>query len=44
MLTEALANIRKYIIVADETDEQIIEIDLTEELTPSLYDINIDEF
>jgi len=43
MLTEALANIRKYIIVAEDTDEQIIEIDLTEELTPSLYDINIDE-
>jgi len=41
MLTEALANIRKYIIVADETDKQIIEIDLAEKL-PGLYDFNID--
>ena len=43
MLTEALANVRKYIVVVDKDDEQIIEIDLTDELTPSLYDINIDK-
>lgn len=39
MLEEALKNIRKYIVVADPNDKQIIIIDVKEKLTPSLYDI-----
>ena len=39
MLEEALKNIRKYVVVADPNDKQIIIIDVQEKLTPSLYDI-----
>jgi tetratricopeptide (TPR) repeat protein len=39
MLEEALKNIRKYVVVADPNDKQIIIIDLQGKLTPSLYDI-----
>jgi len=36
---EALRNTRKYIVVAEPNDYQIIQIDLQEKLTPSLYDL-----
>ena len=39
MLEGALKNIRKYVVVADPNDKQIIIIDVQEKLTPSLYDI-----
>jgi uncharacterized membrane protein len=39
VLEEALKNIRKYVVVADPNDKQIIIIDIQEKLTPSLYDI-----
>jgi regulator of protease activity HflC (stomatin/prohibitin superfamily) len=39
MLERALKNIRKYVVVADPNDKQIIIIDVQEKLTPSLYDI-----
>ncbi len=39
VLEEALKNIRKYVVVADPNDKQIIIIDVQEKLTPSLYDI-----
>ncbi len=39
MLEEALKDIRKYVVVADPNDKQIIIIDVQEKLTPSLYDI-----
>ena len=36
---EALKNIRKYVVVADQNDRQVIVIDLTEKLIPSLYEL-----
>jgi len=39
VLEEALKDIRKYVVVADPNDKQIIIIDVQEKLTPSLYDI-----
>ncbi|MHC4807890.1 MAG: SPFH domain-containing protein [Planctomycetota bacterium] len=36
---ESLEKVRKYIVVADPNDRQVIIIDFTEELTPSLYDL-----
>jgi len=39
MLEEALENIRKFVVVADENDTQIFIVDLEEKLTPSLYDL-----
>jgi regulator of protease activity HflC (stomatin/prohibitin superfamily) len=38
-LEEGLANIRKYIIVADINDSQVYIVDLQEKLTPSLYEM-----
>lgn len=39
VLEQGLANIRKYIIVADANDSQVYIVDLQEKLTPGLYDI-----
>jgi modulator of FtsH protease HflK len=38
-LEEGLANIRKYVIVADTNDSQVYIVDLQEKLTPSLYEM-----
>jgi regulator of protease activity HflC (stomatin/prohibitin superfamily) len=38
---ESLEKVRKYIVVADPNDRQVITIDFTEELTPSLYDLGV---
>ncbi len=42
MLEEALANIRKYIVIAEDEDAQVYIIDLQEKLAPDLYDLNLD--
>jgi len=42
MLEEALAGIRKYIVVAEDEDTQVYMIDLQEKLAPDLYDLNLD--
>jgi len=39
VLEEALQNIRKYVVVADQNDTQVFIIDVQEKLTPSIYDI-----
>jgi membrane protease subunit HflK len=39
MLEEALSNIRKYVIVADQNDTQVTTIDLQEKLAPSIYEM-----
>jgi len=36
---EALADIRKFVVVADPNDTEVFIVDLQEKLTPSLYDI-----
>jgi len=41
MLEEALANTRKYVVVADPQDAQVYIIDLQEKLMPSLYDLDL---
>jgi len=38
MLEEALGDIRKYVVVADQNDTQITIIDLQEKLAPSIYE------
>jgi regulator of protease activity HflC (stomatin/prohibitin superfamily) len=38
-LEEALENIRKYVVVADQNDTQVFIIDVQEKLTPSLYEL-----
>ena len=38
-LEEALGNIRKYVVVGKENDNQITVIDLQEKLTPSIYEM-----
>jgi membrane protease subunit HflK len=38
-LEEGLANIRKYVVVADVNDSQVYIVDLQEKLTPSLYEL-----
>ena len=43
MLEEALDDIRKYVVVADQNDTQITIIDLQEKLTPSIYDSGVIE-
>lgn len=43
MLEEALKDIRKYVIVAGDEETQIYIIDLKDDITPSIYDLNIDE-
>ncbi len=42
MLEEALAKVRKYVVVAGDEDTQVYIIDLQESLTPSLYDMGLD--
>ncbi|UCF00331.1 MAG: hypothetical protein JSV82_04495 [Planctomycetota bacterium] len=37
---EALENIRKFVVVADQNDTQVFIIDVQEKLTPSLYDLS----
>ncbi len=39
MLEEALAGIRKYVIVADQNNTQVTVIDLQEKLSPNLYEL-----
>ena len=39
MLEVALEKTRKYIVASDANDRRVIEIDLQEKLTPSLYDL-----
>ena len=36
---EALKNIRKYVVVADQNDTQVFIVDFKEKLTPSLYEL-----
>jgi hypothetical protein len=43
MLEEALKDTRKYVIVADEQDSEVIILDLQEKLTPNLLDMDLDE-
>ena len=43
MLEEALADVRKYVVVADEDDRQVYIVDLKEKLEPSLYDLDMGE-
>jgi regulator of protease activity HflC (stomatin/prohibitin superfamily) len=38
-MEEALANTRKYVVVAGQKDKQVTIVDLQEKLTPGLYDI-----
>jgi regulator of protease activity HflC (stomatin/prohibitin superfamily) len=38
MLEEALKNIRKFVVVADQNDTQVTIIDLEEKLSPSIYE------
>ncbi len=39
VLEEALENIRKFVVVADQNDTQVFIIDVQEKLTPSLYEL-----
>jgi hypothetical protein len=39
-LEEALENIRKYVVVADQNDTQVFIFDAQEKLTPSLYELS----
>ena len=43
MLEDALKDTRKYVIVADEKDKEVIIFDLQEKLTPDLYDLDLEE-
>lgn len=43
MLEEALVDVRKYVVVADEEDRQVYIVDLKEKLEPSLYDLDLAE-
>ena len=40
MLEEALAGVRKYVVVAEEGDTEVYIIDLQEQQTPDLYNLN----
>jgi membrane protease subunit HflK len=39
VLEEALKNVRKYVVVADSNDREVVIVDLQEKLTPDLYKI-----
>ncbi len=39
VLEQALQNVRKYVVVADEDDTQVFIVDVQEKATPSLYEI-----
>lgn len=43
MLEEALATIRKYVVIAEEKDAEVYIVDLQEKLAPDLYDIPFEE-
>ena len=43
MLEEALKNVRKYVVVSDDNDSEVMIIDLQEKLTPSLYELEVPE-
>jgi modulator of FtsH protease HflK len=40
VLEEALENIRKYVVIADQNDTQVFIFDAQEKLTPSLYELS----
>ena len=40
MLEDVLVGIRKYVVVSDDNDSEVMIIDLQESLTPSLYDMD----
>ncbi len=40
-LEESLEKVRKYVVVADPNDKQVIIYDVREEQTPSLYDLGV---
>jgi modulator of FtsH protease HflK len=42
MLEEALAGVRKYVILAEEGDAEVYIIDLQEQQTPDLYNLNME--
>jgi regulator of protease activity HflC (stomatin/prohibitin superfamily) len=44
VLERALENVRKYVVVSDEEDDEVYIIDLQEQLSPDLYDIDLEEF
>jgi membrane protease subunit HflK len=41
MLEEALAKIRKYVVVADKDDSQVTVVDLQDKLSPDLYEMGV---
>ena len=41
MLEEALKDVRKYIVIAEEDDKEIYEIDLKDEMTSGLFDVEL---
>ena len=43
VLEEVLKDIRKYVVVAGDEETQIYIINLEEKMSPSIYDLNIDE-
>ena len=40
-LEEILSGVRKYVVISDKDDEEVMIIDLQEKLAPSLYDIDV---
>jgi hypothetical protein len=38
-LEEALSDIKKYVVVADQNDTQVFIVDITEKRIPSLYEV-----
>ncbi|AQQ71930.1 Modulator of FtsH protease HflK [Limihaloglobus sulfuriphilus] len=42
-LEETLQDIRKYVVVSDDQDSEVMIVDLQESLAPSLYDIEVPE-
>jgi regulator of protease activity HflC (stomatin/prohibitin superfamily) len=43
VLEDALSDIKKYLVVADQNSKQIIIVDVTEQRIPSLYDLGLKE-
>ncbi len=42
-LEEILAGVRKYVVISDDNDREVMIVDLQESLAPSLYDIDVPE-